>query len=148
MITKKLNIMAYKKNWNALDSHSVRSGNTLPLLVAPCSKRIHGATVTNVEAGEFVPAGTPFYYDPLKREATFAKSGSGVTPNAISIADCIGGTDTTLIDVPYGVVYIYKNTLPALATEEALAAIKSAGDVMLVFEYFGYLDNEGGSSSN
>ena len=136
----------YKKNWNALDSHSIKAGNTLPVLAAPCSKRQHGAVVTNVTAGEIVPAGTPFYFDLTTRQATFAKAGAGVTPNAISIADCIGGTDTTLIDVPYGYVYIYKNTLPALATEQNLAAINTAGDVHLVFETYGYV-NAGGSSS-
>lgn len=138
--------MGFKKNWNALDSHSVKAGNVLPLLAAPCSKRIYGATVTNVQPGELVPAGTPFYFNVLKREATFVKDGNGVTPNNISIADCIGGTDTTLLDVPYGVVYLFKNILPASATEEALAAVKNAGEVMLVFENYGYVE-EGDSSS-
>ena len=132
----------YKKNWNALDNHSVRANGTIPVLAAPCNKRIHGAIVTNVAPGEFLPAGTPFYFDLATRTALMYKgqqlqfNGNDVAPNSISIADCIGGTETTMIDVPYGVLYIYKNTLPATATDAILNGIKAAGEVMLVFEMF------------
>lgn len=132
----------YKKNWNALDSHQIMAGGTLPVLIRECNKRIFGARVTNVQPGEFVPAGTPFYFDLANRTATFYKEtdeGSGpvgnVTPNCISIADCIGGTDTTMIDVPYGVIYMYKNTIAEIP-ESVLKSIKDAGDVQIVWELF------------
>lgn len=204
--------MAYNfKNWNAIDAHQIESGSVVPVLVVPCNKRVGGAKVLGVSAGQRVPAGTPFYYNIQDRTATFyeetteqlptaaltqqtvgsalvgtvyeevastaqgavkcaidadtlvylaatAATGNAVagkayytkdtsnkttayiknvTPNAISIADCIGGNVATTIDVPYGIVYMYKNTIASDAlTERAIKAIKEAGDVIIVWENY------------
>jgi len=79
-----------------------------------------------VEAGDYIV------------ESSSATAGSGKSiycePNSISTEDTIGG-DITLVDVPRGVLYMYKNTLPD-CPEIVLTAIQNGGDLKIVWEMF------------
>ena len=213
------------KIWNSFTTTTQSVGGTLPLLAAPCSKRMHGAVVSNdLAIGERIAGGTPMYFNIADRTVKFLKAwkvktvtanavagttdivlvknhispvlkagmvimampsaiagtgkavvcgtvteaeytytitvttadfdkveagdyivesssaiaGSGKAiycqPNSISIEDTVGG-DVTLVDIPRGVLYMYKNTIPD-CPDAVITNIQNGGDIHIVWEMF------------
>lgn len=69
-------------------------------------------------------------------EAVEAGSGKAILcqPNNISIEDCIGGSEGTMVDVPYGIVPMFENTIPFMPSVVKNAV--GSGDAKIVWEYF------------
>ena len=117
-----------------------------PIMVVPSTisgtgKAVACPTVSVNASGNYEITVTTADVDALAADAFLAEAAEAGSakalacqPNNISIEDVCYGNVISMVDVPYGIIYMYSNTIPFMP--DVVKTAVSAGDVKIVWELF------------